>query len=157
MKLLLRLAILIPISLFTVLRCKAASCSVSTSGVAFGQYDPLNGQKVETSGNITVTCTGLNKESVSYQIRLSAGNGTYANRKFSSSLSAAAYNLYRNMIRTEIWGDGSSGTVIVTDSYRLDSRGTAVRTYTVYGQMNGGQGQTAANNYLENLTVTLTY
>lgn len=157
MKLFFRLAILVPIGLCTVLLCEAASCSVSTSGVAFGQYDPFNGQMVESSGNITVTCTGTLGETVSYQIRLSTGNGTYVNRKFSSSSSSAGYNLYRDLGRSEIWGDGTSGTVIVTDSYSVVQLTPIVRTYTVYGRMNGGQTQAAASSYLENLTVTLTY
>jgi len=83
---------------------RAATCEVSTSGTAFGAYESIRAGDRDTSGTLSVTCSGVPGEAVSYSIQLSAGGGTYANRKLSGPGTALSYNLYTDGARSQIWG-----------------------------------------------------
>ena len=109
-------------------------CTVSTSGVAFGSFDPIANTNRDVNGTITVTCTGNIGASVSYRLMLSAGGGTFPTRKMASGANNLNYNLYTDSARTSVWGDGSGATSIITDSYTFAVSPT-VRTYTVYGRI----------------------
>ena len=135
---------------------RAATCEVSTSGTAFGAYESIRAGDRDTSGTLSVTCSGVPGEAVSYSIQLSAGGGTYTNRKLSGPGTALSYNLYTDGARSQIWGDGSNGTSIVTDSYTLSVSPTT-RSYTIYGRIPGGQTQAVASMYSDSIVVTLAY
>jgi spore coat protein U-like protein len=65
------------------------------------------------------------------------------------------YNLYTNSARTSIWGDGSSGTNTVGDSYTLGI-GTTVNDYTVYGRIPALQNA-YSGFYSDSVIVTVEY
>src|SRR6266550_2205534 len=134
---------------------RAATCEVSTSCTAFGAYESIRAGDRDTSGTLSVTCSGVPGEAVSYSIQLSAGGGTYANRKLSGPGTALSYNLYTDGARSQIW-DGSNSTSIVTDSYTLSVSPTT-RSYTIYGRIPGGQTQAVASMYSDSIVVTLAY
>ncbi len=134
----------------------AATCDVSANGVAFGAYDSIGNAQRDTSGTISVTCSGTLGDNVSYSIQLNAGAGTYANRRISTGAVNLNYNLYVDSSRSQIWGDGSGGTSVVHDSYAL-TQTSVTRQYTIYGRIPTGQNQANAGSYLENIIVTLSY
>jgi spore coat protein U-like protein len=134
----------------------AAACSVSTVPVAFGAYSPLAAIARESVGSIDVSCGDPAAGSVSYAIALSAGAGTYASRVMASGGSFLAYNLFRDSARNLVWGDGTGGSVVVSDSYIVATSPT-VRSYTVYGRIAGGQRQAAVGTYGDRIIVTVAF
>jgi spore coat protein U-like protein len=121
-----------------------ADCSVNTLSVLFGTYDHLSGANVDAVGNVSVTCTTAE----SYSIALSAGNGSFAARQLQSGGGLLYYNLYSNVLRSSVWGDGSAGTALVN--------GSTTGSYSVYGRIPGRQN-VAAGTYGDTITVTLTF
>lgn len=107
---------------------QAASCQVSASAVSFGSFSPLTLNFVDSTGNITVSCTDV----AGYSIALSAGNGSYSLRSMVSGIHALEYNLYRDAARQQVWGDGSGGNYAVTAVNPVDGQNYV---YTVYGRI----------------------
>lgn len=123
----------------------AATCSVSSPGVAFGGYDPLASAPTDGVGNIAVSCDGV----ASYTIALGPGGGDFTSRAMTNGSSALQYNLYTSPLRTTVWGDGSGNTSTVSDT-------ATGGNYAVYGRINERQNVTAGT-YSDTLTITITY
>lgn len=134
----------------------AAVCTVSTSGVAFGSFNPLPGQSADTNGTISVTCTGMAGDSATYTITINQGLGSFAARRMVSGANGLVYNLYKDSGCSQVWGDGSGGTSVVSDSVTLTSS-SLTTNYVVYSRIASGQNTARANTYNDNLLVTLTY
>lgn len=90
------------------------TCTVSASGVAFGNYNPLANANADGTGSVSVTCTG--SATVTYTIGASTGSGAYLARKLVSGSQTLNYNVYVDNTRTTIWGDGSSGTSLLSET-----------------------------------------
>lgn len=123
----------------------------------FPSYDCLNSTPTVVQGNVQVVCSalvaGLN---VSYTITLSTGNsGTYSPRKMSYLSFDLNYNLYVDPSYSQIWGDGTSPTSTVSDSYILALL-SVTRNYTVYGRLPALQ-VVAAGTYNDSIVATVNY
>jgi spore coat protein U-like protein len=103
-----------------------------------------------------VSCTDAVGNNVSYAIALTSGTGSYAARQLASGADRLGYNLFKDSARTLVWGDGTSGTSTLSDSYTLAVSPT-VRAYPVYGRIPGGQNLTKVGTYGDSITVTVTY
>jgi spore coat protein U-like protein len=150
------LVIMLCVACFAATAGAAVSCGVSTTGVAFGSYDPVLGQNRDTSGTISVSCTGNSGDSVSYSLLLSAGNGAFSSRAMAGSAVPLQYNLYTDIARSQVWGDGTGGTLVVSDSYSISTSPT-VRNYTVYGRIPAGETGVTAAAYNDSIAITLDY
>ena len=131
-------------------------CEVSATGMAFGAYNAISSQHVDTLGTITVTCTGTVGDPVNLTLTLSAGNGSYTNREMTDGTHNMLYNLYTDGSRSQVWGDGTGGTGTVTDSFTMSSS-VEVKNYTVYGRIFGSQNQLVVQSYSDSVAVTLNY
>jgi spore coat protein U-like protein len=120
----------------------AAGCNVSPQGVSFGDYDPLGHSAVDGVGNVNVTCD----EQTSFTVSLGAGNGTVADRRMTGAPSELTYNLYKDVSRLLVWGDGGGG---------VSSNGTNV-DLTVYGRIPGAQN-VRPDVYADSVTVTVAF
>ena len=134
----------------------AAVCTVSTSGIAFGSFNPLPGQSADTNGTISVTCTGTPGDSTNYTVTVSQGLGSFAQRKMTSGTDILSYNLYRDSSCTQVWGDGSGSTYSIADTMTLSSTSNS-RNYVVYSRIASGQNAAKARIYSDNVLVTITY
>lgn len=137
------------------------TCVVASGGLAFGGYSFMNSSPTTVVGNVKITCSllsGLAGETVNYNISLSTGNsGSYPSRQMKSGIYLLQYNLHTQSGATApIWGDGSSGTSTVQDSYSLALLGVVTRDYPVYGRMASGQN-VPVGAYTDSLTITVTY
>lgn len=133
-----------------------ATCSVSSSSVNFSVYDVFSLTANDSVGDISVACTGvIISILVSYNILLSTGGGSYASRSMASGSDHITYNLYINSSRSIVWGNGSSGTEVVSDGY-LVALSTVTIHYPVYGRIPVRQN-VATGNYSDTLTVTVNY
>jgi spore coat protein U-like protein len=132
-------------------------CTVSATGVAFGNYNPTNGTPTDAAGNVHVFCTVL-LVSVLAQTNISlntGGSGSFASRKMSSGANQLNYNLYREASHTTIWGDGTGGTSIFTDNTLIAVLGTSI-DHTIYGRIPAGQ-YVPAGGYTDTITVTVEF
>lgn len=132
------------------------SCTVAALPVAFGSYNPLGVSAVDSSGQITVTCTAVLSIAVNYTIGLSPGlSGSYAARQLAFGSARLNYNLYTNSSRAQVWGNGTAGTAQISDGYSLGLL-LVVRNYPVYARLPAAQN-VPAGVYADTITVTVNY
>jgi spore coat protein U-like protein len=141
----------------------ASDCSVSASGVAFGVYDPTLATPDDSTGSVVVTCTYTGpggSDTANYTVTLSTGTiGSFAPRKLSAGASRLDYNLFRDAARTQVWGNASAGTAIITGSLKVGpgaGNGTRTATHVVYGRIPQLQDANTGN-YTDTILVTLTF
>ncbi|WP_158774154.1 Csu type fimbrial protein [Cobetia sp. L2A1] len=138
----------------------AITCTVSATGVAFGVYDPLSGNNLDSTGSLTVTCTRqlLDSRSVRYSVALSSGSsGSTTARTMVSGTYSLAYNLYTNAARTTTWGGTNTpeGTVSFTPILGLLFP-TPGNPMSIYGRIFGSQ-LVPAGAYSDTITATVLY
>lgn len=141
---------------FNVTATVTATCSVSATDVAFGNVNPLAAAAATQTGTVTATCTN----GTPYSISLAAGAGTFAQRTMSNGTSTLNYNLYAEAGHTNVLGDGSGSTVLITSGTTIGTGATgtgAAQAYTVYGNLPLPQAAATAGNYTDTINVTLNY
>lgn len=154
-------ALLWPLLAFA-LPASAATCGVSTSGIAFGAYNPIQAVPVDSAGSIVVNCSKGTLDAlpmtVNYSVDLSRGSSSsYASREMASSSRKLYYNLYRDALRITVWGDSSGGTVNVPGMLQLQAPlGTASGTHAIYGRIFGNQNA-VPGAYADSIVVTVSY
>lgn len=157
-------AVLVACATLAATRADAAySCSVAVVGVSFGPYDPLVATPDDSAGRIDVTCVnvpGTGLDTVAYGVTLSPGmSGTYAPRHLTAGSIRLDYNLYRDSGRSQVWGDGSGGSVPVSGSMKVGpGAGNSSRTnrHDVFGRIPARQ-DVAAGTYGDTIVVTVTF
>lgn len=145
--------------------CPNCTCTVAVTPVNFGDaYNPLNGNIDQSLGTLTVMCTSLTAMSnASFSIALNSGlNSSFNSRVLESGNHFLNYNLYTDGSFTQIWGDGSSGTNIVTFNNCTSSEQSAPyscsHTFTLYGKIPASQIKIAGQlAYVNTLIATLNY
>ncbi len=143
------------IVLATAVTSNAADCNVSTAGAAFGAYVSLSGTTGDTIGAVKVTCTGTVGELVSYTVSADwiVQGGL---RSATDGKTPVLYALYIDGGRSQPWGDGSSGSFVISDNYQMGTP-TSSRSYYVYGRIFAAQTSASAGNYTANVTLQLNY
>ena len=132
------------------------TCTVTATGISFPAYASPGSTNSDGVGDIAVTChADLLAGVSSYTIAINAGSGAFANRKLISGANFLNYNLYTDSTRSIVWGDGTGGTQMVSDSYLILLTPTT-RHYTPYGRVPGNQNK-PAGTYIDTVTVTITY
>ncbi len=135
------------------------NCTVSTTGINFGTYNPLNTVGNASTGTWAVTCTatGSGSGTVSGTLNLSTGaSGSYATRTMRAGANKLAYNVYLDPGHSEILGNGSGGSYAPTESGTV----TAGQIYQVSGALYGfmpASQNVAPGSYADTLVVTVTY
>ncbi|MDP3295194.1 MAG: spore coat U domain-containing protein [Nevskia sp.] len=128
-----------------------ATCTASSSSVAFGGYDPISPSADFANGSVTVSCTGIGLL-VSYRILLSGGSsGSTANRTLSAGGNTLPYNVYTTAGYSTVW-DNVTG---VTGDFLIALGGTST-AHTVYGRILAQQ-PAAAGSYADSLVITVNY
>jgi spore coat protein U-like protein len=92
---------------FGVSATVAANCIVTTSPIAFGNYDGT--AEVDVSQSLSVRCT----KNLPYTIRLNGGlANSFAPRKLAKGSDTLEYNLFTDGTYGTVWGNGTSGSVV---------------------------------------------
>lgn len=143
---------------------RAAGCSVSSTGLAFGPYQPLNlpgrppSPALTSNASISVGCTGI-VGGGSYTLSLgpsTAGPGDRISTRYLANPSGGgdmAFNVYTNASYSTIWGDGITGGVVGGSIPAGDSN----QMIAVYGRIPAGQNTLRTGSFSGTMTVTLTY
>ena len=139
-----------------------ATCTVSATGVSLGTYTPNQATPVDSVGQITVACIkGLFDTlpaNVNYSIDISkGGSSSYSPREMTGGANALHYNLYRDSLRTIIWGDATGGTSSVTGTLQLQPLpGAASNTHNAYSRIFANQNA-VPGVYADTLFITVNY
>jgi spore coat protein U-like protein len=131
-----------------------AACNVSTTAVSFGAYNVLSPGATDSTGSITIVCDEAPPPDVTVAIGQSPNSGGFNPRqmKLVGGTDLLSYNLYTNASYTNIWGDGTSGTVTQT----VRAIKNRPQTLQVYGRMPPGQ-DVSTGSYNDTLTVTINW
>lgn len=151
--------IFLGLSWLVQLPASGASCSITSPTLDFGSYDPLFGTADDSTAVIQVSCvrTVSPSETANYTLTSSVGNGTsYATRYMLKGVEHLTYNVYRNTGRSQIWGNGASGSFTITGSFTLNNNTTRNRNHTLYGRIPALQDITAGT-YNDTLVTTVTF
>ena len=137
----------------------AYTCSVSATATAFGTYVPTALVANDTTGTVTVTCNAnISVLTANYTLALSTGgSASYANRLMSGGGHTLQYQLYKDVARTTVWGDGTASTSTVAGSVLLSLTFPVLGNHTVYGRIPASQTGAYAGSYSDTITVTVTY
>jgi spore coat protein U-like protein len=129
------------------------SCSFGiVTGVSFGAYDALNTSPLDQTGSITFQCTDLGAGTVT--VDLSTGNsGSYAAREMRKGADSLQYNLYRDVSRTQIWGDGTAGTFHFGPFAPTDG---VDETVTIFGRVPARQSS-PVGTYTDTVVATINF
>lgn len=139
-----------------------ADCTVSAVGVNFGVYDPFLATPDDSVGQVTVTCTHLSGPAIEVRYTLTLSTGASANfrqRQLRSGPNTLGYNLWSDLARSGIWGNGSSGTVTVTGLLKVGpgaGNGSRSAVHSIYGRIPALQDP-LDGDYADSIVATLTY
>src|SRR5215207_3358285 len=90
----------------------AAQCQIATSPVLFGNYNVFLTMATDSLGSVVYQCNG---GAHVIQILISTGTaGAFTPRKLVNAGEWLGYNLYRDALRSVIWGTGVGGTSFYT-------------------------------------------
>lgn len=141
-----------------------AACSVSSSGLAFGAYQPLTfsgkllSSDVTSVADVAVVCTGI-VNGGSYSIALgpsTLGGGDGISTRYLANARGGdlmRFNLYTDPTYTTVWGHGATGSVIGGSIPAGDSN----QSQAVYGKIPAGQHTLSVGSFAATLTMTLSY
>lgn len=133
----------------TLLAGSTFAAKIKITPVTFGNYNVYSGSDLQSNGNVTYDC----KTSAIYTMSLDGGNyGSISQRKMQISGGTATldYNLYTNVTRTTIWGDGTNGSTLTGNCVKGPDN------FPIYGSVTAGQDATVGS-YSDSVTITLTY
>jgi len=125
----------------TVSASVSKNCTISTTTVNFGAYDPVTANSttpLDGSGAVTLTCT---KGAITIVGLDNGSNSDGTNRRMSSAgATYLGYQVYKDAARTRVWGDGLIDSLFVGPApNRLP------RTFPIFGRVPGGQNATVGS------------
>lgn len=128
----------------------AKNCSISTTAVAFGSYDPIvtnAATPLDGTGSVVVTCT----KGAGSRIDLGQGSNYSAARRMAGGTDFLTYELYIDTTRTTVWGSGAGAGQTIAVAPNKNPR-----TFTVYGRVAAGQDVGAAS-YADTVVATINF
>ena len=150
------------ILLFTFLGiCKAEiglgqGCRMNATPIGFGNYDVFSGAPLDAVGAITINCSGSVRRAT-VTLSASSTSGTFNPRRMrrSAGTDLLDYNVYTDVARTAIFGDGTGGTSPVRRTRPSGPRVPWSTSISMYGRIPSGQ-DVSVGTYSDTLTATVT-
>lgn len=127
-----------------------ASCTISTTPVAFGAYDPVvtnASTPLDANGSVSTTCTKGAPVTIKLDLGLNADTGTVRQMLGATNAELLPYELYTEDTHTTVW-DTATG-VSYTGTGVVDTR-------TVYGRVPAGT-LVSVDTYSDTVTATVTF
>jgi spore coat protein U-like protein len=134
----------------TVQASVTARCTVSTTTVNFGAYDPTVGTPTDQNGVVTIQCT----KGTAATIDLGNGNNYSGGRRMASSTGPTeylSYGLYTDSPGGTTWGTAAGGSTV---AYTAPNASPA--NLTVFGRLTAGQ-DVKVDSYQDIVVVTATF
>ncbi|MBH0192433.1 MAG: spore coat protein U domain-containing protein, partial [Nitrospira sp.] len=105
-----------------------------------------------SAGSVSVRCSGLGKGTEQVSISLSTGgSGSFNPRTLSQGSERLNYNLYLDPGHTQIWGNGTGGTL---KHVSVSNNRPAI--IPIFGRIPPGQ-DVSAGTYSDTIVVTIDY
>ena len=135
----------------------ANNCTISTSAVGFGTYDPLSATDTDSTGTVTITCTKNTSATIGLDTGAHASGST--RRMDDGSGNVLTYELYHpanlnpgaGAAYATVWG--TAGANLFSPAAAPSK---ASRTFTVSGRITAGQ-DVAAGNYTDTVQATVNF
>lgn len=135
--------------------CTLCSCSATTTDASFGTYDPTATASTDTSGTISINCTGIVALFGTVETAASAGSsGDAVQRTMRQGVNSLNYNLYIDPARSIVFGDGTGSTQTITRP--LNGLLIFGQSVFFYGRIPAGQRVTAGT-FTDSIVITVTY
>jgi spore coat protein U domain-containing protein, fimbrial subunit CupE1/2/3/6 len=128
-----------------------SQCTISATTLDFGSQPGTITANIDQQNTVNVTCNLLTPWTVSLNAGTGTG-GTVVLRKMTGPLGATVdYTIYRDLTRTQVWGDGTSGTFTVSGT------GTGlVQPQIGFGRVPAPQS-VPTGSYLDTITATISF
>jgi spore coat protein U-like protein len=141
------------------------ACSVSSTGLAFGPYQPLtlagklSSVDKTTTATVSLVCTAIE---VGGTYTVSLGAGTYGPgdrisvrylNNTNNGGDPMAFNVYTEASHNTVWGNGTIGSLL----RGTIGTGSSNQSQTVYGKAPAGQATLKAGGFADSMTMTVTY
>lgn len=135
---------------FEVTATVLASCEVTASDLAFGDYDPVAAANLDADTSLSVTCTN----GTAYHVGMSLGDGSgasMATRRMTRSSGSQTLNyvLYQDQQRSVLWGPTGTDRLAGTGDGTPD-------TINLYGRVPMQQAA-PAGAYVDTIVVTVSW
>lgn len=125
-----------------------ASCSMDTPSIVLAPYNALEPTPNPTPVSFSLRCS----QSTVVQVQASAGNsGSLYTRQLRQGTDAITYNLYVGSTAAAVWGNGTSGSSVVSASVPANT------TVQVTGNVRLGPGNPPPGVYTDVLMFTVVY
>jgi spore coat protein U-like protein len=134
----------------------AADCTITSTPITFGNYDPLSSTALAGTGTLSFSCdsgVGVGTGTMP-QVLLSTGSGTYLQRTMTNGANILNYNLYTSASYATVWGDGTAGTGTITGTYAHSNSPPTI--FTMYGLIPALQNPPALL-YTDSITATVNF
>lgn len=136
---------------FNVTASVAANCSITSTSVSFGAYDPLATTDLTANGSVTVRCTK------GAAVTVDLNGGGQATGAFNQMASATGgmlrYQLFRDESHSQRWNNSTNGG----SSLSFTSTSMAPVVSTMYGVVEQGQDAPVATDYTDTVTATVNF
>jgi spore coat protein U-like protein len=128
------------------------NCTVSTTALAFGSYDPVVANastNLDGSGAVVVACT----KGAAPTIGLGLGNNASGStrRMNDGSSNYLTYELYQDSGRSTVWANSGAGLLSP-----VAAPSKAARSFTVYGRVTSNQ-DVPAGSYADTVLATVNF
>lgn len=132
----------------------ASECAfASVVGVNFGGYDVFSPAPLDSTGSVTLRCTGVGPGDT---VLVSLSRGTSASffpRLMPNPRTPLAYDLYLDAARLVVWGDGTGGSSAYGPVQPVDGSDLVL---PIYGRV-PAQQNVMAGSYSDTLVVTIQF
>lgn len=131
------------------------NCTITTSAVAFGAYDPVSANAstaLDGSGTVTVTCTSGASTTITLGQGANAATGSTDAaplRRMAAGTNFLSYSLFQESARTTTWGN-TAGTG------KAHTGTGASAAISVFGRVTAGQN-VPAGSYADTVVATITF
>lgn len=136
----------------TVSASVTKNCTISTTPVNFGAYDPVAANAtapLDGIGSVVITCT----KGAAAKVGLNPGSnpeGT-SRRMTQGAAEYLAYELFKDTTHSTVWGDTLDTALDITAAPNRNPR-----TYSVYGRIAAAQDATVGN-YTDTVVATVNF
>ena len=134
-----------------------SQCTMRATSIGFGNYDVFLNSPLDTSGTFILDCQAFVTK-VNVTLAASSTSGTFNPRKMkrTGGSDLLSYNIYTDVSRTIIFGNGTGGTSEIILRKPHGKPDPWSQTVTVYGRIPPGE-DVSAGTYSDVLTLTVTF
>ena len=142
---------------FNVTATVINDCTIGSTNIAFGNYDPTSATAVTAQGSVTAKCTKGDAVSVALNQGSNPATGSTAAvpaRQMVNGTNLLPYHIYIAATGTTEWGTGTVGTN--EPAAQTAASVSTSLTFTTYGSLPAG-ADVPAGSYSDTVIATVTF